>query len=353
MTIVDADGRLFGRWNFVDVLVLFLLVALVPLGYAAYLLFRAPDPQVVSISPTEVIEGPNRRIEVRGLNLRPYLRVSFNSLQGRTFLFQDTTKAEVDLNEMPPGVYDVVLYDFGQERHRLPQALTVKPNLSVAPSGEVMAVGRFISLTKDTAALVRKGMTLPFPGELVDSAPPRVAVPKVFFGAALIDVPTPDKLEVPAILKLTCFMKLTAGLPECGRADFTLRPQHVLTMAEGDVGLSFQVDQVRGVEPTVDVVSSVRLVGTAQAIALAARGDAQMEFDINPLALGARITAIDAMKSPGQTERMATMTIRAQDLPGGLWNGAVFLKVGGQMVFVSERYTLVAVINSLDVQTRR
>src|SRR6478752_687512 len=181
MTIVDAEGRLFGRWNFVDVVVVVLLLAIGPLGYAAFVLFRSPDPRIVSIEPAEVLEGPNQRVVIRGTNLRPYMRLSFNNVQGRTFLFQDSTRAEVDLNEMPPGKYDVVLYDFGQERHRLAQALTVKPNSSL----------------------------------------------------------------VPAATKVACFVKLSGGMPECGRSDFTLRPIYVLTIpTSGTTALSFQIDQV-------------------------------------------------------------------------------------------------------------
>lgn len=348
MTMVDAEGRLLGRWNFVDVAVAVLILAIGPLGYAAFALFRSPNPTIVSIEPAEVIEAPNQRIVVRGTNLRPYMRLSFNNLQGRTFLFQDSTKAEVDLNEMPPGTYDVVLYDFGQERHRLAHALTVKPNSSLTPTQDVIVAGRFIGLTQADVALVRKGMAMPFPGELVDAAPPRPSVPKVYFGAAPIEVTSTAKLEVPAAISVACSVKLTGGMPECGRTDFTLRPNYILTIpTSGTTALSFQIDQVRGIQPVQDVKVRVRLIGPAETLAKAGRGDIEVEPEWNPFSLGGRIDSINPA-APGQTERLATLMVRAQRISGGLWNGAVALRAGVQVPFATSRYVISALVLSID-----
>ena len=52
MTIVDERGRLFGRFNLIDAGVVFVLLVLVPLAYAAYRLFR-PDPvRIESVEPS-------------------------------------------------------------------------------------------------------------------------------------------------------------------------------------------------------------------------------------------------------------------------------------------------------------
>ena len=47
------------------------------------------------------------------------MRVSFNTVQGRTFMIGSTEVAEVDLPDLDPGTYDVVLYDYAQEVDRL------------------------------------------------------------------------------------------------------------------------------------------------------------------------------------------------------------------------------------------
>lgn len=348
MTIVDAEGRLFGRWNFIDVLVGVLVLAIGPLGYAGFLLFRSPDPKITAIQPAEVLEGPNQRVVVRGENLRPYLRVSFDNAQGRTFLFQDSTKAEVDLNVMPPGTYDVVLYDFGQERHRLPKAFTVKPNASLSPTQEVVAVGRFIGLAPEDTKLVRVGMALPFPGNVTDVAPPRPSIPRIYFGGLALETPNPTKLEVPAVLSLTCSIIVTGGQPECGRQDFTLRALHVLAIpTSGASGISFQIDQIRSIEPVREIRVRARLLGTPEALGMVAAGDIEFESRWNAFALGSRIESIEPAR-PGVQERLATLMVRAQQQPTGWWNGVTAVRVGGQFQFVSDRYSLTAMVQSIN-----
>lgn len=348
MTIVDTEGRLFGRWNFIDAIVVVLLLAIGPFGYAAFLLFRAPDPKVVAVEPAEVLEGPNQRIAIRGEHLRPYLRISFDNLQGRTFLFQNTHRAEVDLNEMPPGTYDVVLYDFGQERHRLPKAFTVKPNATVLPTQDVVVVGRFVGLTPEEAKQIQVGMPLPFPGKLTDVAAARASIPKVYFGGVPLEAPSPAKLEVPAAMILSCFMKVTGGMPECGRSDFTLRPLHILTIpTSGTTAISFQIDQMRNIEPVREVRVRARLVGTPEAVAAAAAGDIEIEPQWNPFSLGARMISLEPIPAPGQG-RGATLIYRAQQNPGGWSVGAIPLRIGAQLMFVNQRYTLTVSVLSID-----
>ena len=51
MTIVDRDGRLFGRLNLLDAILMVLAFGLVPLGYGAYVLFRTPTPRLMAVEP--------------------------------------------------------------------------------------------------------------------------------------------------------------------------------------------------------------------------------------------------------------------------------------------------------------
>ena len=326
-----------------------MILAIGPLGYAAFKLFRSPDPRIVSIEPAEVIEAPNQRIVIHGTNLRPYMRLSFNNLQGRTFLFQDSTRAEVELNEMPPGKYDVVLYDFGQERHRLAQALTVKSNSSLTPTQDVVVVGRFIGLSEADAALVRKGMPLPFPGELLDAAAPRQAVPKVYFGAAPIEVTVAREAGGARGPQGGMFRQAV-------RRHAGMRTQRFHVAADvhhhdSDVGqrqsLSFQIDQVRGIQPVQEIRARVRLIGPPEMLAVAARGDVEVEPQWNPFSLGGRIDSIDPAV-PGQTERLATLIVRVQRVSGGLWNGVASLRAGAQVPFATSRYAVAALVVSID-----
>jgi hypothetical protein len=353
MTIVDTEGRLFGRWNFIDLLLVVLLLAIGPLGYAAYALFRTPEPQLTSIEPAEIVEGPDRRVTVRGINLRPYLRVSFDTLQGKTFLFQDTTRAVIDLNPLPPGTYDVVLYDFGQEQHRLRQALTVKPQSSQAASHQVVVAGRFINVSAEQARQIQKAMPLPFPGTLLDVAASRASIPRVYFGGTPVDVPEPRRLEVPAALQLDCFIKVTDGYPECGRQEFTLRPKHIMAIPVSGETISFQVDQLRGSETVIELPVRVRLVGSAEAIALVRTGDEDSDLAGNPFALGARVGSVAPLSSAGATDRIASLIVRVQRLPTGWWMGPYQVRVGAQLAFATDRYALTATVLAIDDNNRR
>src|SRR5438034_4435283 len=49
------------------------------------------------------------KIGIGGRNLRPFMRVSFNDVQGKTFMIASTTNAAIDVPELAPGTYDVVL----------------------------------------------------------------------------------------------------------------------------------------------------------------------------------------------------------------------------------------------------
>ena len=99
MSVVDDQGRLFGRWNVVDVLLGVLLLVLIPMLYGGYLLFRTAPPSLTSIEPAQIIERTDTDFIVHGNNLRPYMRVSFNEHQGTNFLFDDATKARVPMTK--------------------------------------------------------------------------------------------------------------------------------------------------------------------------------------------------------------------------------------------------------------
>ena len=158
MTVIDERGRVGGRVNLVDVAAAVVLLVLIPVAVGAYLLFRTPRPTLVSVSPATVSEGPNQRLEINGTNLRPFMRVSFDTVPAKSFLIGSTRYALVDLPDLKPGVYDVVLYDYMQEVVRLPKALTVAP---IATDVELEVVGRFKSAPEALAAQLKVGDKFP------------------------------------------------------------------------------------------------------------------------------------------------------------------------------------------------
>src|SRR5687767_11350990 len=103
MSLVDDRGRVGGRINLIDAIAITLVVVLVPVAYGAYLLFRTPAAKLVTVEPATIYQGPNLRVKINGQNLRPFMRVSFGAVQGRTFLIGSTRSAQVDLPDLTPG----------------------------------------------------------------------------------------------------------------------------------------------------------------------------------------------------------------------------------------------------------
>jgi hypothetical protein len=132
--IVDGDGRLFGRINLFDAAVLAFAVLLIPIAYAAFLLFRAPTPKITSVeaAPITFIEdraagGSDLRgkLKVRGTGLRPVLRAAIGVHPAIAYIFENPTSADVLYGNLEPGSYDLVLYDGVQEVARAASVLKI------------------------------------------------------------------------------------------------------------------------------------------------------------------------------------------------------------------------------------
>ena len=345
---IDAEGRFMGRWNLFDVVVALFVVALVPLGYGAYALFRTPTPRLTAVEPAQLAIGRNARVTIKGENLRPYLRVSFGNNQGRTFQFVDSSEAVVELNDMPPGTYDVVLYDYGQERSRIPGAFTVLATAASVPQTHALVFGRFINLKQDDVVRVLKGMAVPA-GEVLELGTPRPSTPRVFSAGVPIELPASDLKDVPALVRASCVIRTTDGFPECMGASHALRPNYIESIPLADrQPLSFQIDDVRGEQPIVTLTASVRFSGPAVAVTKLRAGDLDLTMLQNPLALGAKV--IDAQPAQGAgaiLQRDTTVAIRAQRTSAGWQFLGGPIREGGGLVLRTPDYEVSGTVISL------
>lgn len=334
MAIVDHQGRLFGRLNLLDAIVALLVLALIPLSYGAYLLFRTPMPVLTAVVPAEMTVGPNMRFTVRGENLKPYLRVSVGATQGQTFLFRDATEAEVDLRGVPPGTHDVVLYDFAQERSRLPKALTIHP--SVLPDAKVIVVGLFGNLKPEQTSSLTVGMVIPSVGEVVAVGKPVPQIARIFSRPDSVHVPVPNSLMVPVIMRMGCWVRSAQGEPECVANNVGLHPLGLLFLPTPVGTLPFQVDQVRGTQPLVPLDIIVRFTGPPEALAMLKVGDQDLGEIPNELSIGGTVTGV----SGGGGSRDARLTVNGQQgTPGWIYANSP-LRVGGPFTLRTPAYQL-------------
>ena len=339
MPLVDQHGRLFGRLNLLDALLAVVLLGLVPLAYGAYALFRTPLPRLTAIEPATLVAGPNLRVVIHGENLRPYMRVSFDNIQGNSFIFRSTSEAVVDLNDMAPGVYDVVVFDYAQERSRLPKAFTIAP--SPLPNSQVIVVGSFGNLTAERAAEIKTGLVIPNVGEVVQVGQPLPEATRVFAGPVL-EIPVDKAVRVPAAMRVGCHVRAVQGTPQCVVGDVVLQPTAMLFVKSQLGTVPFQIDQIRGAQPLEAVEVTVQMTGRPVVISQIQQGDVDYGAYVNELAAGATVTRIATPVKLSADAVQADVTLRAQAQRGvSSWTYASApLRVGAPFVLRTPRYEL-------------
>jgi hypothetical protein len=248
--LVDKRGRVAGRVNLVDAFVAMVILVLIPLAYGAYLLFRTPPAKLVRVSPARLFEAHNQRVEIEGTNLRPFMRVSFNTTQAKAFFIGSKTYALVDVQDLKPGTYDVVLFDYAQEVDRLPKALTVVPMVTDV---EVEVVGAFKSPPEGLAVPVKPGDKFPPDADPVaEVVAVGASVPgdlRLRIGDETVRVPV-SRRDVPATLLMRCYTaRQPDGTVRClvpGPGEPTaLAPDALITLRSAGGDISFQVASVR------------------------------------------------------------------------------------------------------------
>lgn len=342
MAIVDDQGRLFGRFNLVDALVAVFAIGLIPLLYGAATLFWQPLPVLTAVEPASLTTGPSMRMRIRGEHLRPYMRVSIGTTQGRDFLFRSTEEAEINLPEMPPGTYDVVLYDAAQERSRLTQALTILP--SPLPPARAIAVGHFGDLDAGRAQQLTPGTVVegmgtirrvgrPVPGRLRVGQSPQ------------LDIPAGGALMLPAEVEVPCELRVEGGLPMCRGGGQTLFTNVVLTGVHAIGTLSFQIDQLRGSPELTTLVADVRFSYPADVLAAIRVGDSDHGLYFNPLAAGAAVRRV-VRRSP--TEADVTLELAAERGPAGWLFQLHPLRAGAPMTIRTGRYEMTGTVQRIN-----
>ncbi len=340
MAIVDERGRLFGRVNLVDAVLIVVFLGLVPLAYGGYALFRTPPPRLTSVAPTTMPFESVSRVTIHGENLRPYMRVSFGDRQGRSFLFQSTSTAEVELGEMPPGTYDVVLYDYAQEWSRLPKALTVAP--PSLPSTSVVVVGIVANLPESIAKQIVRGLKVTDYGEILAAGRAIPGVTRVHTGEGIVDIPVPNVYQVPIMVKIPCEVQMVGRQPACLTKGIVLAPDAFLPIDTALGRHALQINQVLGIEPIESVEAVVRLVGDAPAIALVAPGDTDLGTSMNELAAGAKVLQVAPRGgSAGEVAaRDVTLRLQAQQTADGWRYAGEALRAGAPFVLRTRGYEL-------------
>jgi len=165
MAFIDERGRVFGRFNLIDVAAVLFVAVLVPMGYLAYRIFRVPPPEITSVAPATLGVDSPRRIKLVGKHFRPYLGAfvartgepyslvnRLPDTQQAVFLVETPTLVELALPPVGPGTYDIHLYDEAQEVASRTAAFTIAP----PQAANIEALVRFV-VPPEVTPLVKEG----------------------------------------------------------------------------------------------------------------------------------------------------------------------------------------------------
>jgi len=254
MAVIDDRGRLFGKVNLIDAVVVGFVIILIPVGYSAYLLFRTPQPTVTSLEPAQITEQQPASVQLIGENFRPYLGAKLGTTYA-TFLLQDPRHAEIRVPPLAAGTYDLALFDEALELTRSPGALIVVPRGSGSTGAvevQLQLVGEFVDLRSHQAPMIRAGLWIGLEqdrdnplGHILATQPPIPDVYRIRVGpqAFVTAVKPGAAMRVPAILRVTC----TLAKDECQlpNAVATRGATVALPLLSGRLDTWFFIEEVR------------------------------------------------------------------------------------------------------------
>ena len=163
MSVIDKDGRVFGRLNLVDAGILLFVLLLIPAGYATFLLFRTEKPTIESVTIVALGNEERRvssgtiltaKLKVKGSGFNPLMRARIDSIDAVGMVYENPNSVDVIVGVVPPGKHDLVLYDGVQEVARASGAV----QLEGTEGPQVRAYGWLTDLTPQFADTLKAGI---------------------------------------------------------------------------------------------------------------------------------------------------------------------------------------------------
>ncbi len=212
MTMIDERGRLFGRFNLIDSLVVLLVLIAIPMAYGTYLLFRPGTPRIDSVSPSNITKEEQRvtsaarlvaKFKIKGTGFTPLLRARIGDADALGFVFESPNSADVLVGPIPAGPQDLILMDGVQEVARARGAITVVPNDATF----LRAAGRIVDLDPVLLKEIQVGLEWPAAApafKVLALGPPERGRARVNLAGTIADVQRDGLTERAAVLTLRC-----------------------------------------------------------------------------------------------------------------------------------------------------
>jgi hypothetical protein len=291
MTLIDRDGRVFGRFNLIDLAVVAFVVLLLPISFATFLLFRPSRPVIESVTRVEVTNEERRvsgaglimaKLKVKGNGFNPLHRAMIGSTPALGFVFETPNSADVIVGVVPPGKHDLVLMDGVQEVARARDAVEIQA--TVGPS--IRAFGWLTDLSPGTAATLEPGYAtdanLPGAFRIIAVGPVRPAKARLSIGTRATDLPLrPGQVERAAELVLRCDWP-SARTCTVGGESLRESPPIAMTLPGG---IRFEIEAIDAAGEATPAVAVLRLERPLPGVKVGDR-------DANVSASAAEITAV-------------------------------------------------------------
>lgn len=269
MSVIDKDGRVFGRFNLVDAAIIALIALLIPIGYAAYLLFRPERPSIESVTRVEIGNEERRvssgtiltaKLKVRGTGFNPLLRARIDSIDAVGLVYENPNSIDVIVGVVPPGKHDLVLYDGVQEVARAAGAV----ELQATEGPSVRAYGWLTDLDPAFAETLQAGFgsdpTVPGAFKIIAAGPVAPARARVAVGTATADLPLPGKRERAAEIVIRCDWPSTAT---CTIDNQRLTQLPPITIFIGG-GIRFEIEEIAPPVAATAATAQIRVPSTAR-----------------------------------------------------------------------------------------
>lgn len=276
MSLIDDRGRVFGRVNLIDAIVMIVVLGLIPLAYGAFLMFRPPAPTITGVSPDHLTANQQGVIEIVGADLRQFLDVHFNGIPSNGLFLRSPTRAEVKVPDLPPGTYDLLLVEEGKVLLTKPAALTVvAPSVAAVVTIELQAAGQFVGLNDADARSVVRGAKFPTDAgqaaEVLAVRAPEVERGRVKVGEnAFVSVPLAGQVRVPAVIRVRC--AFLDGMCRIGTLGVVEGATIGLQAPDGLRRFRFEVARVRPADASTATPPAMAAVATLRVRFLADAG---------------------------------------------------------------------------------
>jgi hypothetical protein len=304
MSIIDKDGRLFGRVNLFDAAIGAFVILLLPLSYAAVLLFRTPTPEITSVEAAPLTMTEDRaaagselsgKVKVRGRNLRPVLRAEIGDQPALAYIFENPSTADVLFGNLKPGSHDLVLFDGRQEVARAAKAITI-PEQPFSGLTRVHAVGTIVDLDSETARRLHVGQKFPETNdpeiEIVALGEP---IPARYRVTGRSETAVRDRWQRDAMVMVRCQINLLQP-GECRSTGRLVAPGQVLSVTGTAGSLRLNISHVLPDQKPEMTELRVRFLGYAGVVDLVKAGDRDRP-ELGVDGRGAVITSLGARRT--------------------------------------------------------